>query len=176
MGWGGGGVLTGTPIDISSLYLRHEFFLSSELRHHSETTLHHGVSPLADANVCQNHLNDNKCKKKIRPDFFEPADSLQQWSYFLSSYHVSRGICFKATLCHVHHFTRNMHANIREQKISCSFYSARMKNCHRHVNGFGDLPFISLAYRARSLKKYFPDKQQLGGKKKTFTKNKKLSA
>ena len=50
--WGGGGGLTGTPIDISSLYLRHEFFLSSELRHHSETTLHHGVSPLADANVC----------------------------------------------------------------------------------------------------------------------------
>ena len=51
-GVGGGGVLTGTPIDISSLYLRHEFFLSSELRLHSETTLHHGVSPLADANVC----------------------------------------------------------------------------------------------------------------------------
>ena len=48
---GGGGGLTGTVIDISSLYLRHEFFLSSELRHHSETTLHHGVSPLADANV-----------------------------------------------------------------------------------------------------------------------------
>ena len=80
-------------------------------------------------------LESPKCpqmqKKKIRPDFFEPADSLWQRSYFLSSYHVSRGICFKATLCHVHHFTRNMHANIREQKISCSFYSARMKICHR---------------------------------------------
>ena len=60
---GRGGGLTGTLIDISSLYLRLEFFLSSELRHHSETTLHHGVSPLADANVWKNHLNDNKCKK-----------------------------------------------------------------------------------------------------------------
>ena len=49
---GGGWGLTDTPIDISSIYLRHEFFLFSELRHHSETTLHHGVSPLADANVC----------------------------------------------------------------------------------------------------------------------------
>ena len=43
--------LTGTPIDISSIYLQHKFFLSSELRHHSETTLHNGVSPLAEANV-----------------------------------------------------------------------------------------------------------------------------
>ena len=41
----------GTPIDMSSFYLRDEFFFSSELRRHSETTLHHGVSSLADANV-----------------------------------------------------------------------------------------------------------------------------
>ena len=48
---GGGGGLTGTPIDMSSFHLLNEFFLSSGLRHHSETTLHHSVSPLADANV-----------------------------------------------------------------------------------------------------------------------------
>ena len=52
MGLGGvGGGLTGTPIDMSSFYLLNEFFFSSELRRHSETTLHHGVSPLADENV-----------------------------------------------------------------------------------------------------------------------------
>ena len=50
-GGGGGGELTGTPIDISSFYLPNEFFFSSELRRHSETTLHHGVSPLTDENV-----------------------------------------------------------------------------------------------------------------------------
>ena len=41
-GWG----LTGTPIDLSSFYL-----FSLESRRHSETTLHNGVSPLAEANV-----------------------------------------------------------------------------------------------------------------------------
>ena len=41
-GWG----LTGTPIDMSSFYL-----FSLGLRRHSETTLHHGLSPLAEANV-----------------------------------------------------------------------------------------------------------------------------
>ena len=57
----------------------------------------------------------------------------------------------------VHHFTRNMHAQIRERKISCSFFSARKKNWHHHVNGFSDQPFISLACsQARNLKKYFP--------------------
>ena len=45
MGLGGWG-LTGTPIDMSSFYL-----FSLGLRRHSETTLHHGVSPLAEANV-----------------------------------------------------------------------------------------------------------------------------
>ena len=48
---GGGGWLTGTPIDMSSFYLPNELFFSSELRRHSETTLHHGVSPSADENV-----------------------------------------------------------------------------------------------------------------------------
>ena len=47
----GGWWLPGTLIDIPSFYLPNKFFLSSELRGHSETTLHHGVSPLADANV-----------------------------------------------------------------------------------------------------------------------------
>ena len=32
-----------------------------------------------------------------------------------------------------------MHTHIHEGKISYSFFSARKKNCHRHVNGFGDL-------------------------------------
>ena len=41
----------GTSIDMSSFYLREEFFLSLESRGHSETTLYHGVSPLAEANV-----------------------------------------------------------------------------------------------------------------------------
>ena len=48
-GWGlgvGGWGLTGTPIDMSLFYLPDEFFFSSELRRHSEMTLHHGVSPL----------------------------------------------------------------------------------------------------------------------------------
>ena len=52
--WGWGvwlGGLTGTPIDMSSFYLANEFFFSSELRRHSETTLHHSVSPLTDENV-----------------------------------------------------------------------------------------------------------------------------
>ena len=54
----------------------------------------------------------------------------------------------------VHNFRRKMHAHLRERKISCSFFSPRKKNYDRHVNGLGDLPFISLVCnRARSLKK-----------------------
>ena len=41
----------GTPIDMSSFYLQDEFFLPLELERPSETTLPHGVSPLAEANV-----------------------------------------------------------------------------------------------------------------------------
>ena len=48
---GVGGGLTGTSIDMSSFYLLNEFFFSSELRRHSETTLHYGVPPLADTHV-----------------------------------------------------------------------------------------------------------------------------
>ena len=50
MGLGGGG-LTGTPIDMSPFYLLNEFFFSSELRRHSEKTLHYGLPPLANADV-----------------------------------------------------------------------------------------------------------------------------
>ena len=51
-----------------------------------------------------------------------------------------------------------------EQKISCSFFSGRKKNCHRHVHRFGDMPFISLlCSRAESLKNiYFAYNKQLG--------------
>ena len=54
----------------------------------------------------------------------------------------------------VHHFRRKMHAHIREQKIS--FFSASKKNFHRHVIGFGDIPFISMVCnRAKSTKTLF---------------------
>ena len=43
--------VNGTTIDISLFYLPHEFFLSLELRRHTETTLPYGVSALTDANV-----------------------------------------------------------------------------------------------------------------------------
>ena len=47
------------------------------------------------------------------------------------------------------------------------FFFARKKSCHRHVNGFGDLPFISLvSNRARSLKKYFLSINNLGKKER----------
>ena len=51
VGGGGGWGLTGTAKDMSSFYLLNEFFFSSKLRRHSETTLHHGDSPLANQNV-----------------------------------------------------------------------------------------------------------------------------
>ena len=52
----------------------------------------------------------------------------------------------------VHHFTRNMHVHIRERMISCSFFSLQeKKDCYRHVNGFGDISFISpVCHRAKS--------------------------
>ena len=54
----------------------------------------------------------------------------------------------------VHNLTHKIHAHIREQRISCFFFPASSENCHRHVNGFGDIPFISLfCDRAESLKK-----------------------
>ena len=77
---------------------------------------------------------------------------------------VSRLICAIA-LCipTVLRFTRKVHAHIREQKISCFFFfffffSASKKNFHRHVNGFGDISFISLVCnRAKSSKKLGDD-------------------
>ena len=74
---------------------------------------------------------------------------------------VSRPICAIASCIPiVHRFTRKIHAQIREQKISCFFFvlffSASKKNCHRHENGFGDKSFISLVCnRAKSSKKLF---------------------
>ena len=55
----------------------------------------------------------------------------------------------------VHRFTRKIHAHVREQKISCLFFfEVSKKNCHRHVNGFGDISFISLVCnRAKNSKK-----------------------
>ena len=62
----------------------------------------------------------------------------------------------------VHHFRRKMHAHIREQKI-CSFFSASKKNFHRHVIGFGDIPFISIVCnRAKSSKRLFHTISNLG--------------
>ena len=162
MGWGGGG-LTGTLIDISSLYLRHELSLSSELRHHSETTLHHGVSPLADTNVCQNHLNDNKCKKKLDQIFLSQQIPCSNGA--ISFPHttfpeefVSRPLCVMCII--LHEICAPTYGNRRFLVLFI------LPGCHRHVNGFGVLSFTSLAYRPRSLKKYFPYNQQLGGKKK----------
>ena len=94
----------------------------------------------------------------IRPDFlsqqihcnngpfsFPNETSLEEF--------VSRAVrAIELCIPTVHHFTRN----IRERNISCSFISASKKNCHRHVNGFRDLPFIPLVCnRARSLRKIF---------------------
>ena len=59
MGLGSEG-LSSTPIDMSSFYLPNEISFSPKLRRHSETSPHHGVSPLANANVWWNHLHDNK--------------------------------------------------------------------------------------------------------------------
>ena len=53
------------------------------------------------------------------------------------------------------------------------FFFTRNKNCHRHVDRFGDVPFISLVCnRPRSFKKYFPYNKQLGEKRETFTNTK----
>ena len=101
-------------------------------------------------------------KKKIKPDFWTQQIhcSIGTFSFPRETSHeefVSRPVRVIA-LCipTVYHFTRKMHAHLREWKISCSFFFARKKNYDRHVNGLGDLPFISLVCnRARSLKKIF---------------------
>ena len=63
--WG----LTGTPINMSSCYLRNEFFLSLELRRHSETTLPYGVSPkqMFSRTTCM--ITNVKKKEKLDQTF-----------------------------------------------------------------------------------------------------------
>ena len=75
---------------------------------------------------------------------------LRERKIFLFFFFSPRNACIPT----VYHFTRKMHAHLREWKTSCFFFSPRKKNYDRHVNGLGDLPFISLVCnRARSLKK-----------------------
>ena len=144
--WG----LTGTLIDISLFYLLNEFFLSLELKRHAETILYF------------DHLHDNKHKQIIRPDLLSQQIHCSNGAFSFPNEtspeeFVSRTIrAIASCVPIVHHFTRNMHVHICEQKISCSFSSARQKNCHRQVNGF-DVPlFLSLlCNRAKSLKKIF---------------------
>ena len=101
--------------------------------------------------------------KKIRPDFSNQQIHSRNGAISFSHKTSPEEFGFEATSCHcimhptVHHFTRNMHAHIRKRKISCSFFFfTRNKNCHRHVDRFGDVPFISLVCnRPRSLKKIF---------------------
>ena len=89
--------------------------------------------------------NVKKKKKKIRSDFLRQRIHCSKGAFSFPHETspeelVSRPLRVIA-LCipTVYHFIRNMHAHIREGKISYSFFSARKKNCHRHVNGFGDL-------------------------------------
>ena len=117
-GWG----LTGTLIDMSSFYL-----FSLELRRHSETTFHYGVSPLTDA---------------VRPDFFSRqiycSNGPFSFPHETSLYEfVSRTIRAIA-LCipTVHRFTRKMHGHPQRppksgfllQKGKFSFIGAHMPN------------------------------------------------
>ena len=144
-GWG----LTGTLIDMSSFYL-----FSLELRRHSETTFHYGVSPLTDA---------------VRPDFFSRqiycSNGPFSFPHETSLYEfVSRTIRAIA-LCipTVHHFTRKIHAHTREQKISCSFFSASKRTV---IATKTDLVTYYLhlyfAIERKALKNYFSYNKQLG--------------
>ena len=83
-------------------------------------------------------------KKIIRPDFLSlkiycSNEALSFPNDTSPDEFVSRPIRATA-LCipTVHHFTRKIHAHIREQKIPWSYFSASEKNYHRQVNGFGD--------------------------------------
>ena len=55
----------------------------------------------------------------------------------------------------VHNLThKNPRLHTRTEDFLFFFFPASSENCHRHVNGFGDIPFISLfCDRAESLKK-----------------------
>ena len=66
--------------------------------------------------------------KKIRPDFSSQQIHSSNGAISFSHETSPEEFGFEATSCHcimhptVHHFTRNMHAHIRERKISCSFF------------------------------------------------------
>ena len=112
---------------MSLFYLLNEFFLSLELKRHAETILYF------------DHLHDDKHKQIIRPDLLSQQIHCSNGAFSFPNEtspeeFVSRTIRAIA-LCVpiVHHFTRNMHVHICEQKISCSFSSARQKNCHRQA-------------------------------------------
>ena len=65
----------------------------------------------------------------------------------------------------VHNLThKNPRLHTRTEDFLFFFFPASSENCHRHVNGFGDIPFISLLCdRAESSKKKsFPYNKQLG--------------
>ena len=102
-----------TPIDMSSFYLPNDFFFSSELRRHSGT----------------NHLHDYKCKNnQTRTYYLSQQIHCSNGAFSFPNEtspgeFVSRPIRAIA-LCipTVHHLSRKMHAYIREEKISCSFF------------------------------------------------------
>ena len=53
-------------------------------------------------------------------------------------------------------YTIYARSHMRTEDFFFFFFSARKKNCHRHVNRFGDIPFISLlCNRAKAWKRYF---------------------
>ena len=115
-------------------YLRNEFFFSLELRRHTETTFHFG------------HLHDNKCKEIIRPEVWRQQIHCNRGAYFFPDEtfpeefvsRTARVIALRIPT--VYHFTRKMHAHIREQMISCSFFLPGKKDSYR---GFGDIIYIS---------------------------------
>ena len=82
-----------------------------------------------------------------------------------------RAIALCILLCIIlHEICTPIYANGRFLAL---FFFTRNTNCHRHVDRFGDVPFISLVCnRPRSLKKYFPYNKQLGEKRETFTNTK----
>ena len=92
----------------------------------------------------------NVKRKKIGPDFSSQQIYCSNGAISFPRETSPEEFGLEATSCHcnmhptVHYFTRNIHAHIREWKISFFFFLPGTKNCHRHVNGFGDLPFISL--------------------------------
>ena len=77
----------------------------------------------------------------------QPTDSLWQCSFFsflmkrlLMNLFQGQFVPLHYASPTVHRFTRKIHAHVCEQKISCLFFfEVSKKNCHRHVNGFGDI-------------------------------------